>query len=82
MKWYTFDPVKGSHQKRPPVYRQVLLRLPAEPENGNPEALVVGYRKNAAGDKQCPFFVIPGIGKTPIEWCDCLPEELAAALER
>ena len=36
----------------------------------------VGYLKNAAGDKQCPYFVVPGIGGRVLRWCDCLPENL------
>ncbi len=41
-----------------------------------------GGLPKAAGDKQSPYFVIPGIGGEVSEWCDCLPEELAAKLER
>lgn len=40
-----------------------------------PAPLALGYRKDAAGDKQCPYFVIPGIGGTVTAWCDCLPED-------
>lgn len=80
MKWYPFDEAKGSRQKRPPLYRKVLVQLPAQPEKGLPPAVAVGYRKNAAGDKQSPYFVIPGIGGTPTHWCDCLGDGFSAPL--
>lgn len=75
LKWYPFDPSKGSRQKRPPERKKVLVRLPPNPEKGYPAGIAVGYRKNAAGDKQSPFFVVPGIGGFPTHWCDCLPDE-------
>lgn len=40
-----------------------------------PPGLAVGYRKDAAGDKSCPYFVIPGIGGEVSAWCDCLPDD-------
>ena len=73
MKWYLFDQAKGSKQNRPPRGKPVLVRL----ENtgiGLPEAIAVGYMKNAAGDKQSPYFIVPGIGGLVLAWCDCLPE--------
>ncbi len=94
MKWYKFDPAKGSRQKRPPIYRQVLVKtqLPETVHDVGlgdvglratfPVGVAVGYRKNAAGDKQSPFFVVPGIGGSVSEWCDCLPEEVAGRLQR
>lgn len=76
-KWYKFDKTKGSRQKRPPVKKYVLVAVdPVQP--GLPVGIAVGYMKNAAGDKQCPYFVIPGIypkGGNVIAWCDCLPED-------
>jgi hypothetical protein len=74
MKWYPFDPLKGSRQKRPPVYRHVLVELPPK-DKFSGASVAVGYRKNAAGDKQSPYFVIPGIGGVPIRWCDCLGDD-------
>ncbi|GAH74182.1 unnamed protein product [marine sediment metagenome] len=73
MKWYNFNPTKGSRQKRPPIRKYVLVQL-ASIDKCLPEAIAVGYRKNAAGDKQSPYFVIPGIGGTVLRWCDCLPD--------
>jgi hypothetical protein len=73
-KWYAFDSAKGSRQKRPPERKLVLVRLASAGE-GLPEGIAVGYRKNAAGDKQSPYFVVPGLHTgTVLAWCDCLPE--------
>ena len=85
-KWYPFDPYKGSRQKRPPIHKHVLIVL-KHLDRCSPPRIVVGYRKDAAGDKQCPYFVRPGAG-TPddrpkkydpaytdvLAWCDCLPD--------
>lgn len=75
-KWYKFDTAKGYRQLRPAIYRPVLVML-LHPDHKQQNPVVVGYRKNAAGDKSCPFFVTPGatIGQPHIvlAWCDCLP---------
>lgn len=72
MKWYAFDKTKGYRQKRPPLYRYVLVLLPANPYEGLPPSVVVGYRKDGAGCKDSPYFIISGIGGEPTHWCDCL----------
>ena len=72
-KWYPFDTNKGSRQKRPPERKYVLVVVESN-SNCLPNTVAVGYRKNAAGDKQCPYFVIPGLGGDVLAWCDCLPE--------
>ncbi len=74
MKWYDFDAAKGSRQKRPPLRKYVLVRVEAR-DRSVPEPLVVGYRKNGGGDKQSPYFVIPGRGGIALGWCDCLPDD-------
>ena len=76
MKWYTFDKSKGSKQKRPPIGRWVLVRLASfDKAMGMPDPVVAGYRKDAAGDKQCPYFIVPGAyNGEPYAWCDCLPD--------
>lgn len=74
LKWYKFDKAKGSRQKRPPLKKWVLVRL-ASRGTGLPEPIAVGYRKDAAGDAQCPYFVIPGLGGEVLEWCDCLSDD-------
>jgi hypothetical protein len=74
-KWYAFDSAKGSRQKRPPERKLVLVRMASADPGCLPEGIAVGYRKNAAGDKQSPYFVVPGLHTgTVLAWCDCLPE--------
>lgn len=73
LKWRPFDKAKGSRQLRPPEHKPVLV-LCASREAGMPEAVCVGYRKNAVGDKQSPYFVVPGHGGEVLAWCDCLPD--------
>jgi len=73
MKWYPFNTSRGYHQKRPPERKDVLVIL-EKMRVGLPRSVVVGYMKNLAGQKQYPYFVIPGIGGEVIAWCDCLPE--------
>ncbi len=38
-----------------------------------------GYIRYAAGDKECPFFVVyhgnSSIGSDVVAWCDCLPDQ-------
>jgi len=76
MKWHSFDPTRGYRQKRPPIKKYVLVRI--APRNPSlPEGFAVGYRKDAAGCKNSPYFVIPGIGGDVLAWCDCLPADLA-----
>jgi len=75
MLWHPFDKAKGYRQKRPPIYRLVLVATAPQPDKGYPAGVAVGYRKNAAGDKSCPYFVIPGIGGEVTHWCDCLGDE-------
>ena len=82
IKWYIFDESRGSRQKRPPIKKYVLVEI-EHPDKTYPNPIVVAYMKNAAGDKQSPYFVTPGVtlaafGKSRINkiirWCDCLPE--------
>ena len=71
-KWYPFDQQKGSYQMRPPERKYVLVLLQTKEV---PNGVALGYLRNAAGDKQCPYFVVPGLhtGKE-LAWCDCLLE--------
>jgi len=78
MKWTKFDPARGYRQKRPAIYKNVLVLLAADHEKGMPHGVAVGYRKNSGGDKSLPFFMVPGIGGNVIGWCDCLPADLKA----
>lgn len=77
-KWYPFDQSKGSRQKRPPIKRYVLVALSPALATERTPCVVVGYRKDAAGDKQCPYFVTPSARQDAerrvVAWCDCLPD--------
>lgn len=80
MKWVAFDQSKGSRQKRPKERQWVLVLLESKRE-GLPEGVAVGYMKNAAGDKQSPYFVTTGIGGKAVAWCDCLPPDYEYPLD-
>ena len=73
-KWHPFDLNKGYRQKRPPIYKLVLVKVDTTDYK---HCIVVGYRKNSGGDKSLPYFVIPGFpttGQFPkvTAWRDCL----------
>jgi len=81
-QWYSFNETKGSYQKLPPVGKYVIVKKERKPDEHKfglvgrvPPSLAVGYRKNAAGDSQSPYFIIPGAGGKVIMWCDCLPND-------
>lgn len=92
MKWHKFDQSKGYRQLRPPIGKWVLLKVsPPQPRVVDlgvnlkeglglvanlPYGFALGYRKNAAGCKDSPYFVIPQFGGEVVEWCDCLPKGL------
>jgi hypothetical protein len=62
-----------------PVERKpVLVQTAPKPDEGLPAAVAVGYLRYSAGDKTCPFFVIPGVGGDVTAFADCLPEPLDA----
>jgi len=88
INWNPFDCKKGSTQKLPPEARYVLLQVRGCEETGMPPRVVVGWLKFAAGDKECPFFVIPG-GDFSLDpdslkenrvlfWADCLGDDFHA----
>lgn len=60
----------------PKERKYVLCRIAPRDEEGLPEAIAVGYLRYAAGDKSCPFFVIPGVGGQVTAYADCLPQDL------
>ena len=72
-KWHPFDPQKGYRQLRPKERKYVLVLRVSE-EEGIPDAVAVGYRRDSGGCKRYPFFVVPGLGGKVIAWCDCLPD--------
>ena len=81
MKWIKFDQQKGSNQKRPPEKRLVIVAI--QGTELCPEGLALGYIRYAAGDRQCPEFITPGIlqrdfqgqSREIIAWCDCLGDD-------
>ena len=81
-KWYPFDVKKGYRQQRPKVKQDVLVLL--EGTRFFPHCIVVGYMKNAAGDKSCPYFVTAGCDlkheAKVIAWCDALSEGATEAI--
>lgn len=80
MNWIPFARENGQSQLLPPQRRCVLLMLPERKEDGMPPAVAVGYLKFAAGDKTCPYFVVPGVGGKPTHWCDCLGDDFEVPL--
>ena len=85
-KWVAFDVAKGFRQKRPPIKKWVLVAYEPDPARGyEAPCVVAGYRKDAAGDKSCPYFVTPSANferppgnglpmRRVVAWCDCLPD--------
>ena len=62
MNWIDFDKSKFHHQKLPKERRHMLVQVAAKPDEGLQPAVAVGYLKFAAGCKDSPYFVIPGVG--------------------
>lgn len=75
MNWTPFDETKGSRQPLPEEHKRVLVTYAPESLGpGLPSATAVGYLKFAAGDKESPNFIVPGIGGKPTHWLDILPD--------
>ena len=78
-EWVPFDDRRGSGQLLPPTYKPVLIYVPEGATLGRAASIAVGYLKFAAGDPYSPYFVSPGVGHTPIAWCDVgLTQDVAA----
>jgi hypothetical protein len=56
-----------------------LLTFPPKDEY-SARSIAIGYLRYAAGDKDSPRFITPGIGGIPSHWCDCLPQDPLAML--
>ena len=69
--WVNFDKAQEDYQELPPERRDVLVLLQRTRSNF-PKGVAVGYLRFAAGCKDSPYFVIPGIGGEVDAWCDCL----------
>lgn len=76
--WTPFDKANWATQPHPPERRYVLVHIAARPEKGLPPAVAVGYLRYAAGCKDSPYFVTPGVGGEATHWCDCLGDDFFA----
>lgn len=76
--WVDFDKSKGSKQSLPKEHREVLCYMQSARPGTWPNGVAVGYLRYAAGDKDSPHFVVPGLhtGRV-LKWCDCLPQNYA-----
>lgn len=84
MEWTNYRQELWANQPLPLERREVLVQIAARELEGMgmPPAVAVGYLRYAAGDKNSPYFVIPGIGGDVVAWCDCLPDDFTAPLWR
>jgi hypothetical protein len=75
MQWNKIETNKYGHVEKagklPAEKKEILLQMKSM-ENGVPDAVMVGYLKYAAGDKNSPVFIVPGRGGQVLAWCDCL----------
>ena len=77
----SFDREKGYQQTLPPERKLVAVQSEGRPDKGLPPSVAIGYLRFAAGEKDCPFFVVPGVERgKDVAWCDCLPEGFGAPL--
>lgn len=61
----------------PKERKLVMVQIAPKEEEGLPAAVAIGYLRYAAGDPECPYFVIPGIGGQVTAYADCLPDDFA-----
>lgn len=67
LKWVEYDENLWSKQKLPPVGEGVLvLRVPVVRNRDLPPMINLGYLRLAAGDKDSPMFVTPGVVPKPL----------------
>ena len=72
--WIDFDARKGSKQPLPKERRDVLCYMQSSRPGVLPNGVAVGYLRYAAGDKDSPHFVVPGLHTGQVlKWSDCLP---------
>lgn len=71
MEWVPHNHASGPHQELPEDGKEVLVRV-APDRAGTSCSVAVGYLKYSAGDKTCPYFVVPGVGGPVIAWADGL----------
>lgn len=79
-EWIPTKMERDGSYKLPAEHKLVLLAFPENSfGSGSAPATAVGYLRYAAGDKNSPMFVTPGIGGFPTHWRDCLPDDFGAA---
>jgi hypothetical protein len=76
--WTEFDPNRLGMQPLPVERAAVLVELQSD-KRGFPNPIAVGYLKFSAGEKDSPFFVIPGLGGQVLRWKP-IPRERTTAL--
>lgn len=83
-EWIEFDPNNWATQQHPPERKLVLVQAGNRALDGSLVPLVaVGYLRYAAGCKDSPRFVLPGVTHdidSVSAWCDCLPEGFGVPL--
>lgn len=80
MEWIAFDSANWATQEHPAERKLVLVQSEGRPGGVSP-SVSVGYLRFAAGCKDSPFFVVPGVERgKDVAWCDCLPEGFGAPL--
>lgn len=64
----------------PPERRMVMVQI--DRSESEAPCVAVGYLKFAAGDRECPFFVVPGALPHFVvtHWADCLGDDFEAPL--
>lgn len=75
-EWIKWDIENGPY----PDERKWVVLLIKSSDNYLPNSLNVGYLRYAAGDKSCPYFVIPGGVKAiypfiPLAYSEVLPDD-------
>jgi len=77
MKWYPFDP-KLWRRKKPKERKYVLCLCTAKKDDSLPNLICVGCLRYAAGMKDSPRFITPGVTRDKVlAWSDCLPDDLS-----
>lgn len=74
--WKEFD--KTRWRRKLPKERKLVLVCVAAKEGGLPPAVAVGYLRFGGGQRDSPFFVIPGVGGEVTHWADCLDDDFSA----
>ena len=76
IEWKGFNP--DTTQELPDERKLCLCMIKGEESLGMPPSVAVGYLRYAAGEKSCPFWVVPGFGRKfiVVGYADILPYDL------